>query len=96
MGIDEVAGAFLDLGHDVEQVGQAIGTAFEVAGNEIVSSLTSAGVAVEEAVDTAFGDLGKDLSDGFSFVGSSVVSVTTDGESSFAHVPDIYQRNLNG
>ena len=77
MGIDEVASGLLNLGHDVTEVGQVLGSVFNAAPQEIVSGLTSAGVAVEHAVDAAFGEFGAALSDKFGLVGSSVVSVAT-------------------
>jgi hypothetical protein len=74
MGIDEVAGALTDFGHDVTQVGDAIGSTFNALPQEVASALVSAGVTVEHAVEQAFGDVAGELGKDFNLVGSSIAS----------------------
>jgi len=81
MTIDEVASTFVDLGHDVQDIGDAIGSAFNAGAMEVFSGLASAGVTVEHALSTAFGDAASEVSKDFNLVGNSVASVATDAVS---------------
>jgi hypothetical protein len=76
--INEVASGLLDLGHDLDIVTSTLGIVFDASAQEIVSGLTSAGVAAEHAVSTTFGDAGAELASRFGFVGSSITSLATD------------------
>ena len=78
MGIDEVASALVDFGHDVGQVGQAVGNVFEAAPQEVASALISAGITVEHAFEQAFGEVGSELSKDFNLVGNSIAGFGAD------------------
>jgi hypothetical protein len=78
LGVDEVAGALIGFGHDITQVGDALGAVFNAAPQEVASALISAGVTVEHAFEQAFGAVGGELSKDFNLVGNSIASFGAD------------------
>jgi hypothetical protein len=88
MSIDEVASTLHDFGHDVNTICNVLGSVFNAAPQEIVSGLTSAGITVEHAFESAFGDAGGVLSKDVNFVGNSIASLAVDGVDALANFVD--------
>ena len=85
MTISEVAGALNDFGHDVSDIANAIGDAFQAFPNAVASALISVGVTIEHALETAFGEGIQQLGNAFNIVGNSIVGFAEDAIDAIGH-----------
>lgn len=91
MTLSEVATELVQFGEDVNKIAQVVGDVFEAFPNEIATGLISAGVAIEQAFETVFDEIGKGVSGAINLIGNSIAGF---GEDAVEAIADFFENDV--